>query len=185
MGYQPMPRNPPPPTKSDEGIINLATMLEIHQHLHILVLRKSAGKLIEYIMQFRNKKQATNAIIQTKYELSKCRPEVLAMMLSMAKDPRRFKFADTTCDSRMVLNDTVHGTYFQIYNFSSNPNRYLPKVYINSKEFLNDNEEMVLFKIVKSMNMMRNNEYKLQEELKTLEEQENVFQIYQNEKLLS
>jgi hypothetical protein len=167
--------------------VKLDSILEIEQHIHILVLRKSVAKLREYLDAFGNRrKQGINRILETKYEFSKCRPEVLAIILAMAKDPKRFKFRDTSDDIRMVLDDTAYERmYFQIYNFSSNPNRINPKVYINSKEFLTDHEEIVLFKVVRSMDMMRKNEYRLQEELQALEEQKNVFETYQSEKLSS
>ncbi|SOK58417.1 hypothetical protein [Yersinia phage fHe-Yen9-04] len=181
MGYTPKSQS----TKKDnENIINLATMQDIHQHLYILVLRKSAGKLIEYIMQFKNRKEATNAIISVKYELSKCRPEVLNILLAMAKDPKRFEFSTLSTNDRMFFVDNVNGTNFRIYDFSSNPKKIIPNVTINNDDFLTSNEELVMYKIAKSMIIMRNNQYKLQEELRKLEEQNNVFKIYQNEKLL-
>ncbi|EBS4516744.1 hypothetical protein DQT32_04950 [Salmonella enterica subsp. enterica serovar Braenderup] len=159
----------------------------IDKHLHILVLRKSAAKLTEYInLHGKKRKIAIRKIIDIKYELSKCRPEVIAILCAMASNPKRFKFRDTFDDKRMALDDTAYERmYFQIYNFSSNPLKINPKVYINSKEFLEDHEEEILFKVVRSLDNMRQNEYRLQEELQALEEQKNVFETYQSEKLSS
>ena len=104
----------------------------------------------------------------------------------MARNPKRFKFRDTIFDERMALDDTEYENMsFQIYNFSSNPNIIRPQVYINSKNFLTDHEEMVFYKVVNSMREMCRNEYRLQDELKTLEEQNNVFKTYESEKLSS
>lgn len=188
MGYQPMPRNNPPPGKQ-QSELNANEIFEIHQHLPLLVLRKSAGKLLEYTRYFNKRKDAARNIINTKYQLSMCRPEVLAILTAMARDPKRFEFRATTEDSRMVFDDTAYEEmYFQIYNFRSGYeyNRYhdnpAPKVYINGEEFLSKHEELMMFKVVQSLNHMRKNEYKLQRELEKLEVQTNVFEIYQTEK---
>lgn len=167
---------------------NLASIVEIEQHIHILVLRKSAAKLREYIKAYgtNNSKNGVKKILDTKYEISKCRPEVISILSAMAKNPKRFKFRDTIFEERMALDDTQYENMsFQIYNFSSNNSIIRPKVYINGKEFLTDHEELVLYKVVNSMRMMCRNEYRLQEELQTLEEQKNVFETYQSEKLSS
>lgn len=188
MGYQPMPRNPPPPGKK-KSELDVKEIFDIHRHLHLLVLRKSAGKLLEYTRYFNKRKDASRHIINTKYELSKCRPEVLAILLAMARDPKRFEFRSTTEDSRMVLDDSAYEQmYFQIYNFRSgyghDPDRNEPsvKIYINGEEFLTDHEELMMFRVVRSLDHMRKNEYKLQQELEKLEVQNHVFEIYQSEK---
>lgn len=186
MGYQPkMPRNPAPPAKKDPSL-DIKEIFEIHQHLHILVLRKSAAKLLEYTNHFKKSKDGVRHIINTKYELSKCRPEVLAILIAMARDPKRFEFRSTTVDERMVFDDMAYEKmYFQVYNFRSgaNPNdRPLIKIYINGENFLTEHESLMMFKIVCSLNTMRKNQYNLQQELEKLEVQKNVFQIYQNEK---
>lgn len=167
---------------------NLATIVEIEQHIHILVLRKSVSKLREYVKAYgtNNSKNGVKKILDTKYEISKCRPEVINILSAMAKNPKRFKFRDTIFDERMALDDTEYENMsFQLYNFSSNPNIIRPHVYINSKNFLTDHEEMVFYKVVNSMREMCRNEYRLQDELKTLEEQNNVFKTYESEKLSS
>lgn len=155
---------------------------EIEKHLHILVLRKSAWKLLQYVSLFKRKKLATSAIIDVKYELSKCRPEVLNILIAMANDPERFEFDVTSDRHRKILVDSKNRTRFQIFNFSSSADRVIPSIYVNAEKFLSDDENMVLFKIVESLYSMKKNQYKLQAELKTREEQHNVFQIYQNEK---
>ncbi|UYE98571.1 hypothetical protein XbC2_142 [Xanthomonas phage XbC2] len=183
-----MPRNSPPPGKK-KSELDVKEIFDIHRHLHLLVLRKSAGKLLEYTRYFNKRKDASKHIINIKYELSKCRPEVLAILFAMARDPKRFVFRDTTEDSRMVLDDTAYEKmYFQIYNFRSgydhNPDKDnpLPKIYINGEEFLTDHEELMMFRVVRSLDHMRQNEYKLQQELEKLEVQNHVFEIYQSEK---
>lgn len=188
MGYQPMPRNQPPPGKK-KSELDVKEIFDIHRHLHLLVLRKSAGKLLEYTRYFNKRKDASRHIINTKYQLSKCRPEVLAILTAMARNPKRFEFRDTTEDSRMVLDDTAYEQmYFQIYNFRSGYNHDpdkdspLPKIYINGEEFLTDHEELMMFRVVRSLDHMRQNEYKLQQELEKLEVQNSVFEIYQAEK---
>jgi hypothetical protein len=99
MGYQPMPvpRMRPVPAKKNQEL-NVQEIFEIHRHLHLLILRKSAGKLLEYVKHFDKRKDATRHIINTKYQLNKCRPEVLAILIAMARDPKRFVFRDTTDD---------------------------------------------------------------------------------------
>lgn len=181
-----MPRNPPPMRKikfelDDEKII------DIHKHLHILVLRKSASKLLEYKSLFNKKKDAVRHIISTKYELSKCRPEVLAILFAMARDPKRFVFHELSDDSYMMFDDSAYEKmHFQIQNFrSGNPDKDTPlalKIYINSERFLTEHEELMMFRVVRSLNFMRENEYKLQQELEKLEVQNSVFEIYQTEK---
>ena len=179
MGYQPtMPKRKDVPAirmKDEE------TAFEIHQHLYILILRKSAGKLLQYLNCFEKPQYGSENIIEIKYNFSKCRPEVLAMMEAMARDPKRFRF-DSSDNLRKVLYDDVHGTHFQYYNFSSNPNRVNPKLYINGHEFLNQNELQCISSVILSLDTMCKNEYKFQEDLKRLEEQNNVFAIYKNEK---
>lgn len=167
---------------------NLASIVEIEQHIHILVLRKSVAKLREYVNAYgtKNSNAGVKKILDTKYEISKCRSEVISILSAMAKNPKRFKFRDTIFDERMAIDDTQYENMnFQIYNFSSNPNRLRPRVYINSKNFLTDHEELIFYKVVNSLRIMCKNEYRLQQELQTLEEQQNVFETYQSEKLSS
>ncbi|AFC21596.1 hypothetical protein GAP32_146 [Cronobacter phage vB_CsaM_GAP32] len=183
MGFQPKPN------KNDKNTVNMLYVSdaaeeqarEIGCHKHILLLRKSAGKLRQYVDCFVNTKFPTQRLIEIKYEFSKCRPEVLAMMESMAKDPRRFNF-ESLDTHRKVFVDTLHGTRFQYYDFSSNPNIVIPTLYINGREFLSKIELQCISSVINSLSVMHENEYKLQEELKALEEQENVFKIYHNEK---
>ncbi len=184
MGYQPMPRNSPPPSKK-KSELDVKEIFDIHRHLHLLVLRKSAGKLLEYTRHFNKRQDASKHIINTKYQLSKCRPEVLAILLAMARDPKRFVFRDTTSDKRMVLDDSAYEKmYFQIYDFSSSYDSVQPvlKIYINGEVFLTDHEQLMMYKVIRSLDHMRNNEYILQQELEKLEVQNNVFEIYQAEK---
>ncbi len=157
---------------------------EIGYHKHILLLRKSAGKLRQYMDCFVTTQYPAARLIEIKYHFSKCRSEVLAIMEAMAKDPKRFNFQSSDTN-RKVFTDTVHGTIFQYYDFSSDRNKIVPKLYINGREFLTKIELECIASVINSMDSMRENEYKLQEELKALEEQENVFQIYQSEKLSS
>lgn len=167
--------------KSDEAY-NIAK--GISKHKHILLLRKSAGKLRQFIDCFVTTKYPAQRLIEIKYHFSKCRPEVLAIMEAMAKDPKRFEFTSSTSVRKHFI-DTLHGTEFQYYDFSSNENIILPHLSINGKEFLTKIELECISAVIMSLDEMRINEYKLQEELAILEEQENVFQIYQSEKLSS
>lgn len=185
MGYQPKPKKKVKEVNMvfvSEQAKEMAK--EIGYHKHILLLRKSAGKLRQFMDCFVTTQYPAGRLIEIKYHFSQCRPEVLAIMEAMAKDPKRFEF-ESSDTNRKVFVDTVHGTRFQYYDFSSNRSRVLPKLYINGREFLTKIELDCIASVINSMDVMRQNEYKLQEELKALEEQENVFQIYQSEKLSS
>lgn len=186
MGFQPKPMKK---DKNDVDVVfkskdAIKVVEEISPHLHILLLRKSAGKLRQLMDCIVTTKYPAERLIEIKYHFSKCRPEVLAIMEAMAKDPRRFEF-ESSDTNRKVFVDTIHGTLFQFYDFSSKRSKVLPKLYINGREFLTKIELDCIASVINSMDVMRKNEYQLQEELKALEEQENVFQIYQSEKLSS
>jgi hypothetical protein len=158
---------------------NVKKIFDITQHLHILILRKSAGKLLEFVNAHSSRKYGSNKIINIKYELSKCRPEVLNIFLAMAKDPKRFEIEMTYTEKRIAFKDTVNSTRFRAHCWGKN----LYQVTINGENFLTNNEMEIMWKIASSLDIMRKNEYKLEKELKSLEKQNNVFEIYKNEKL--
>lgn len=179
MGYSPKkPKNSKKAKEVNMRFHDLETAKLLSPHTHILLLRKSAAKLKQFMDCFITTQYPASKLIEIKYHFSKCRPEVLAMMESMAKDPKRFEFSSLD-DNRKVLVDTVTDTSFQLYSFTP------PKLYINSREFLTAIELECVSKVIESLAIMSMNEYKLQEELKTLEEQKNVFEIYKSEKLAS
>lgn len=182
MGYQPkkMKRE----NEFEMIMRDRENALILRQHLHVFLLRKSGWKLREYVDCFVSTRFPAARIIEIKYHFSQCRPEVLAMLEAMAKDPKRFQF-ESSDTNRKVFVDNVHGTRFQYYDFSSNHNKRLPKLYINGREFLTKIELDCIASVIESMDMMRLNEYKLQEELRAFEEQQNVFETYQSEKLSS
>lgn len=176
-----------------KNFIENTEVLELYQHLIVLILRKSTKKLNEYISMFDNKSDAIKTIIELKYQLAKCRPELINILVIMSKNPKRFQF-DNDIIAKLRLIDTENNTEFVIYNFSSrniygltsksiiNPNIH---TYINGQQFLSKHEELLFYNVVHSLKIMSLNEYKLQEELKMLEEQKNVFETYKNEKLSS
>jgi hypothetical protein len=159
---------------------------EIVMHLPVLMIRKSSRKLQQYCDCFVNSKDAVRELITLKYDISKCRAEVIAMLFSMAKDPKRFEIKESLTSSTHIV-DTVTKVRFNYYNFNSDfgqENRIRnPSVYINGEKFLNPNETLMMARVFQSLKIMKKNEYELQEELKSLEEQNRVFQIYTNEKL--
>jgi len=157
---------------------------EINIHLPVLMIRKSSRKLQQYCDCFVNSSVSVRELITLKYEISKCRAEVISILFAMAKDPERFVISESLTASTKIL-DSETGVKFRYYNFVSGwsenePRIRNPSVYINDEQFLNADETMMMARVFESLKTMQKNEYKLQEELKTLEEQTRVFEIYKN-----
>lgn len=188
MGY--VPKMPRVHKKPDALIINAQQHEDIFMHLPVLVIRKSSRKLQQYCDCFSKHSDGVRELITLKYEISKCRAEVIAILFAMAKDPKRFEIEDNSMSSTRFVDKETKVT-FKYYNFVSgyrteDKNKIRnPSVYINGEKFLNDEETMMMARVFESLKIMQKNEYKLQEELKTLEEQTRVFEIYSNQKLQS
>jgi DNA primase large subunit len=182
MGYLPkMTRVHKEPQKV---IRNVEQHKEINIHLPVLMIRKSSRKLQQYCDCFVNSSVGVRELITLKYEISKCRAEVISILFAMAKDPERFEIGESLTSSTKIV-DKETGVAFNYYNFVSGwrddgQRIRNPSVYINGEQFLNADETMMMARVFESLKTMQKNEYKLQEELKTLEEQTRVFEIYKN-----
>lgn len=188
MGFQPKKQNDKKEQNNKAYDVNMVfkseeaynIAKEISVHKHILLLRKSAGKLSQFMDCFITTKYPAQRLIEIKYHFSQCRSEVLAMMEGMANDPKRFKFKPTFSDEHKILEDTLNGISFAYYQYDT-----YKALYINGKEFLTKIELECMGSVINSMYIMHENEYKLQQELEILEEQKIVFETYQSEKLSS
>ncbi len=174
-----------PPHNSTE-LLEPQMHQEIAVHLPVLVIRKSALKLRQYIKCFKNPSTAIKEIIDLKYSVSQCRSEVISILLALAREPDRFKIDENLYISTRFI-DTKTGVRFSYHNFCQswgerNTIRN-PAISINNEKFLNDHETMMMARVFESLIKMSENEYELKNELKTLEEQKRVFATYSDEKL--
>lgn len=182
MGY--LPKMTRVHKETQNVICNVEQYNEINVHLPVLMIRKSSRKLQQYCDCFGNPVIGVRELINLKYEISKCRAEVISILFAMAKDPERFEIGESLTSSTKIV-DKETGVAFNYYNFVSGwrddgQRIRNPSVYINGEQFLNADETMMMARVFESLKTMQKNEYKLQEELKTLEEQTRVFEIYKN-----
>lgn len=182
MGY--LPKMTCVHKKSQTVIGNVELHKEIIVHLPVLMIRKSSRKLKQYCDCFVKTSVGVRELIELKYEISKCREEVISILFAMAKDPKRFEIIESLPTSTSIV-DKETGVRFKYYNFiigrlDGEQRIRNPSVFINGEQFLNEDETMMMARVFESLKSMKKNEYKLQEELKTLEEQTRVFEIYKN-----
>lgn len=169
-------------TKNEDAdeIIDTEGFDEIYPHLPVIMIRKSTRKLKQFIDCFSKSSVGIKIITDLMYNISKCRSEVISILVEMAKDPRRFNIESASLNFNNFV-DTSNGTKFKYYNFKNyDSGVYIrnPSITINGESFLDKNETMMMAMVFESIIRMNNTEYKLQEELKTLEEKTRVFELY-------
>lgn len=150
-------------------------------HLPMLVLRKSVGQLMELQSLCPTKNMLSTEIINVKYEISKCRMEVVNIISAMANDYTRFEI-DSMYPLIYRVHDTKTKTHFTMHNWSSSYETILPEISINGEKFLTNDETKILASVIISLHTISRNEFKIKQEQRKIGVQESVFGIYGNNK---
>lgn len=154
-------------------------IMHIKPHILVLLLRKSVGKLIEYINLHDFSSIARDDIIEQKYLLSKCRPEVLNIFTSITVRIEQLCFQrawDT--DRVIVLNDTAAGTTFRCYHTVDDENIH-KFASIDGKKVFTNLEARMFKKILCSLLHMHENRESVLSDIREQAEIQSIFDMYQ------
>ena len=153
---------------------------ELSVHIPILILRKSVGKLIEFINLHQHQDVARQFIIDQKYRLTKCRPEILNILTSISvriEDMQQtWGFDDNVIafdDKATIRASGLLSTRFRCYTHGGDKNleNYTS---IDGKKIFTNHEAILLRDILRSIIFMQENKKSI---IENIQEEKQVAEI--------
>lgn len=149
---------------------------EIEKNLLILILRKSAGMMKEYVSLHNNKNKARRKILEYKYKLSKVRPEVLDMMTSISVRLDDIIINQLASSSMAyVFDDKQTETRFRYYVVDKNHEKFYN---VNSQKIFNSEEAILFVELTKSIYSMKERQHVLYTHIKNEKATDEIFKAY-------
>lgn len=160
---------------------NQYDIIEMQMHIPVFLLRGSTWSLKNFIDLYERKDNARKFIISIKYDLSKCRPEILNIFSTMASRPRTFKLElDSTGYAKYyTLHDTMTNMRFRTRTSSHGTPRL---VRCDGVEMFDIHESEMFVLLCESLNHLQERHDEIERQKYNNTKQRKVFNIYAGNK---